>query len=423
MLEKILKEKYKYLTIFMVVFILLQGLGKSASQSDFFDYYRASRLFAEHKDIYQWKAFKSLGEDFKVENLFQPETFDKFLSLKGNIGTYIYPPLFAFLIIPITGLEYEIASAIFIIINSLSLVLALFFTYHLLEEKDFFFAASFWGLLFSYRFLESHVTNNQVTFILLALVLGAIYIEKKFDTFTGKSISAILLSLAIIIKITPAIFILYFFLKRSYLVIFLTLVFGGLWMLVPSVYGFEYNLGLIQNWNELVLQSAMKNPIFRAWRGNQSLVGTLAKYFLIGADPENQIKYGMPFYASSPVLVKYIFYSISFLLIAPVLFLKERGNKMISILFILSVVLSGISWLHAFSFLLFPSIFFISEILSNKTRESYKYILFTIGCLNLFTMKSISGKIIEESSLMFSLFLYTSIIFYFLILTGKKKEA
>ena len=49
------------------------------------------------------------------------------------------------------------------------------------------------------------------------------------------------------------------------------------------------------NWYELVLNNAMKNPAFRSWKNNQSLIATIAKYFMVGADPLNQALFAMPF--------------------------------------------------------------------------------------------------------------------------------
>jgi hypothetical protein len=208
----------------------------------------------------------------------------------------------------------------------------------------------FFTLLFGFRFLENHVNNNQVAFILMYLILLAL--SSKNNYITGLS-----LSLAVIIKLTPLVFLLFLFYKRrvkAILIFFLGLVF---WAGIPLLDGYDYGVQNWANWFDMVLLSAMKNPVFRAWKNNQSLIATLAKYFLEGADPVNQMLFRMPFYSLSMESVKLVFNFLALLIVVPLFRKYKNGidtNQNIAALFILSVIFSGISWIHTFSFLIFP---------------------------------------------------------------------
>lgn len=100
-------------------------------------------------------------------------------------------------------LSYPTAAMIFAIINFCSLLGCLFLITKFISFKNTFYIL-FFTLFINYRYLESHVANNQVAFILILLILLSIYI--KNDALAG-----ILLSLAILIKLTPAIFLFTFY--------------------------------------------------------------------------------------------------------------------------------------------------------------------------------------------------------------------
>ncbi|HNM03917.1 MAG TPA: glycosyltransferase family 87 protein, partial [Leptospiraceae bacterium] len=179
----------------ILALLLFQGLGKSSQTSDFSDYYNASRLFTERKDIYQVDSLKELFSEKKAPlQLFDSEVLNKILSLKGKVASYIYPPVFAFLLIPLSILNYETASAVFNLLNFACLVGVVW-----MFRRDFdtsrFSVVLFLTLAVSYRFLESHTANNQVAFMLIFLSVAALRIKNDF-------ISGFLLALATIIKLT-----------------------------------------------------------------------------------------------------------------------------------------------------------------------------------------------------------------------------
>ncbi|MCE9501869.1 MAG: DUF2029 domain-containing protein [Leptospira sp.] len=414
--EKI-NKLFPYLCAILLIALFFQGVSRIDDKSDFRDYFNASKLFRLGQDIYQVEIVRKLRDSIKLEDAFKLENLIRLEELKNSVGTYIYPPTFAFLLIPLTFFSYNTASAIFYFLNFLSLCLSIFLISKIIRTEKFFLIL-FFTLLLSYRFLENHINNNQVSFLLIFLTLFALRTDNKF-------LSATILSLAIVIKLTPAIFILFFFLKRDFVTPALTFGFLLLWIFIPSLAGHEFNLAMLRNWYDLVLNNFMQNPEFRAWKNNQSLVATLAKYFLSSADPLNQSMYGLPLNDFSARTVKMLFYLFSISLLGFMGYRLRKGleqNQIIAGLFILSVILSGISWVHSFVVLIFPLFYGISRIVKPPVARHTK-VLFTIGgILPILTARMISGSYIESLSLMYSIVLYSSILIYISVLNFDPDE-
>jgi hypothetical protein len=394
--------------ILILIFLLIQGFTKTTRITDFRDYYRAASLYTQNKDIYQYEEALGLQKKFTINDLFlDPKLIEKLESLKGNIASYIYPPTFAVLLIPISYLSYENASLVFFLINYISLLGSLFFIFKMTNSVNFS-ELLFVTLIFNLRFLENHINNNQVAFFLLFLILLAIYIKNDL-------LSGILLSLAVVIKLTPLIFILYYIFERRWKALLYFIVGLGFWFIVPLIYDYEFGLQNWKNWIDMVLMNAMKNPVFRSWKNNQSLISTLAKYFLDTADPPNQMLFRLPLINLTTESVKILFYSISFLLGIPLL-TKFRKNistlGYISLLFTLSVLLSGVSWVHSFSFFIVPIAYIYEQYLYQNRNKKIFTALMVSGGMIILSTKQFSG-FLESFFLMYSILLYVGILIYY----------
>jgi len=404
-----------YLNLLLLCVLFFSGWNKTHLISDFRDYYRASQLLKEKEDIYQFEEIKAIQTQYTLDNLFQKEVYEKLEKMKGNIASYIYPPSFSVLVYPLTFTNYETASKIFFLINFLSLL----GTIYLLSQMSFltnFSLVLFLGLCFSYRFLENHTVNNQVGLLLMFLTFLSVYI--KNDNWSGA-----LLSLAVIIKLTPAIFLLYFFTTKRWKSLFYFGIFFLVWAILPLLFEYEYGLQQWKNWLEMVLFNAMKTPLFRAWKNNQSLIATLAKYFLIGADPINQQIFNLPFISLSNQFIKNLFTILAIGLISSLLWKVKTGlseKAYISSLFILSVVLSGISWVHSFVVLFIP-IYFLTETYLDHKSSTFGKIFIFLNLLIIFTHKTFIGQV-ENLFLMFSIFLYISLGYYTLLIFWKIED-
>ncbi|PJZ70914.1 hypothetical protein CH373_06745 [Leptospira perolatii] len=409
---------------FLLVFLYISGIGKVSQTSDFKDYFQASQNFRDKKDLYNLDVLEDLRSEFEsgkldFKDIFQPEVFEKLKARMDNVGAYIYPPTFAFLLVPISFFPYEVASGIFFTLNFLALLGSLYLISKILHRENQYLFLSL-AVLLSVRFIENHQNNNQVGLLLLFLILSSVVSKKDW-------LSGLLLGLAIVIKVTPAAFLFYFLFKKRYGAIFYTIGFAVLWACLPALSdpGFTWNMN--RTWYELVLEKYLKSPMLRAWKNNQSLNATLAKYFLPYSDIMNQGRFGMPFIDLTVFQVKWIGNLLTLTIAGPYLYKVYKGASeafVLSGLFFFSVLFSGISWIHAFVFLIFPAAYILGTVWpkddSIPKLETWKdkrnrssFVFLSMSLFILLANRSLIGSGTEEKLLMFSYLLYTSLIQYF----------
>ena len=179
---------------------------------------------------------------------------------------------------------------------------------------------------------------------------------------------------------------------------------------------------MLHNWSVLLIDNFIDNPALRAWKNNQSLSATLSKYFISSVDLY-QFKFGLPFFTISLERLKMINLFISILFLSSLIYLffkKVKDDTFISLLFICSLILSGISWLHSFIFLIFP-VFYIYFHFPNM-KKGEKYFVFVILSLVFVFHKNVLGVYIKDMFFMYSGLLYISISLYFFIFRLSLKE-
>ena len=129
---------------------------------------------------------------------------------------YIYPPLLAELLVPVAFLPLPIAAYIWFLINAVSIVLAAFLSVTLLSKDTRSVASpretdkwkeviSVGAVLLVFRFVLDTFVLGQVNALLVALAVAHVYFYNRERRF----ISAIVLAIAISIKLTPALLLIY----------------------------------------------------------------------------------------------------------------------------------------------------------------------------------------------------------------------
>ncbi|GBF51951.1 hypothetical protein LPTSP4_34890 [Leptospira ryugenii] len=402
----------RILLILLLGFFLINGWNRRNQKSDFLDYYHASERWKAGENLYKFDVAYELKDKVKSwEELFLPENAKLLSDLQTQTATYIYPPLFAYLLLPLTYFPAPVASGIHQVIGFLCLLGILY-----LFWKGEFFGRNFKNrewilslvLLLNFRFLESHVQNNQVGLLLVLLVLLALI--AKNDGFAG-----ILLALATSIKVTPLVFLAIFVYQKRWKAI-LWFVFGiFVWNALPASTHLAYTQDMTWQWWKEVLGNALTNPLLRSWKNNQSLPSTLAKYFISGADFVNQPLYRMPFLDLEMKTVQKIQAFILLLSGIPILFLMRQKNReweLTSLLFLASAIFSGISWVHSFVVCLFPIYFLLTEQALWGKETKGKKILLGICLIPLLSHRSVVGSTLESVLLMVSILLYYSFALY-----------
>lgn len=412
-LENLEKRGKWVLTVFVLILLAL-SVSRSKQKSDFLDYYHAAERWGTGENLYRFDVAFELQTKIKtMEDLFRPENLHLLSALQNETATYIYPPLFSFLLIPFTYLSEPNAALVFEILSLLSLVLILYLIFQNKElsnrKSAFPYLILLATLVFNFRFIESHIQNNQVGFLLILLVLLSL-------TIRSHALSGLLLALAVSIKITPLVFLFVFVYEKKYQRILWFLLGMFLWNALPLLYNFDYTIQMTTEWLTEILGNAFSNPLLRSWKNNQSLSSTLAKYFVSGADMINQPSYGMPFINLSLSSLKIIQLLFMVLFGVPLLLLWRKENKkweIISLLFLVSALFSGISWIHSFIICLVPIYFILYRTAHKENNQKEMYILLLILSLPIVAHRTFVGSKIEAALSMYSILFYTTSVLYF----------
>ena len=135
----------------------------------------------------------------------------------GSPFPYIYPPFLAFILIPLTSLPLWLSGLLWFLFNATAYIFALKIL------LDMLFKA--WGTaldprawivvtavsILAFDVIQNHMLNGQVNFVVLALT---VLFFKALSQ--GKNAgAALLLSLAVVIKLVPLIFLVYLLVRRK----------------------------------------------------------------------------------------------------------------------------------------------------------------------------------------------------------------
>ena len=347
-------------------------------KSDFEDYYLASQTISRGGDPYKIENIKSIKKQFEWKDVADPMKIRDFLKSVRGVGTYLYPPFTAFLLLPLSGFSYSAATLIFQTLSILAFLMFLLVIYYFTDRNNLlhhFFLPMLVTSLMMYTFLNGNFLHGNILTFLLLLTAGGIYLSFRDEKFLNLA-GGFLIGLAVIIKITPIFFGLVLFGKKRFTAIFGMGLGAMAGLALPALYtGYEENLILLQNWYDLILGNYGKQGIVRAWANNQSFSAMIGKLFLPGSD-SGQAAYGLPLFGeASKLSVEKSFFYASVARYANILFLAsgisisfyrmirnlKRENhfdleamRLLYFSTILSLLTSGVSWYHAFGALFFP---------------------------------------------------------------------
>lgn len=459
-------------TSFRIIKAQNEQLFAPTSRSDFEDYYQASRLLAEGKDPYradQLEDIRQLSGTFNPADLFDPVKLQKIIAKFRGLGTYLYLPFTAFALLPISGLGYHAAAAIFQAVSLLSLGLMIWFLYaadrsrlqDTWNERDFTVPLVSSVLLFA-GFLAENAGNGNIGFFLLCLCLPGLVLSMK-DGVSSQILGGFLIGIAVVLKITPIFLAL---VLLAYLRLFalagltLGIVFG---LLVPAVaLGFDRNLELIQGWYSLIISTYNKFVFMRPWANNQTISGAIGKFFISGSDVK-QAAYGLPLLSgvSDHGTVRqfgmYVKIANLILMLACVATtvgvmwrtfagnfsrmiraaLGEKNNlidfwsnvtlvRLAFLVILVSLVTSGVSWYHAYGMLFLPVYLRIRQSYNGQRLAPLEVFAFAfIGFFSLAPM--ILSAHLREMLAMYSIFALGMVIiapgFIWLILRNSEARS
>jgi hypothetical protein len=239
------------LLVGLAVLVALAGLVFIRKLIDFPVYYAAGQsLFSGRADLY--------APGFAL----------------GRVMDYRYPPFFLLLFWPLWLLPYQVAAYLWYLCSIAEIVGCVLFIRRVAaipNEKKWLWPTVFF-VVAPYFVIILHYGNAHLLAVFLLFAAGYFAFEKK-PVFAGLS-----LALAISIKLTPALFLPYFALRKQGRLLALVAIFLVLINLAPAIYfGFAKNNELLKNWFEHVVVSQefheANGPI------NLSLKGQLRRYF------------------------------------------------------------------------------------------------------------------------------------------------
>gem|GEM_PF-5006308 len=180
-----------------------------------------------------------------------------------------YAPVIAFAFIPFSFLPLAAAAFLWYLLKIAALIAIAGMVMKLmnLEDKHFWKILVF-SLLITGGYIVEEIHTGNIHFLVLFLIVLAL-----FQVERGKIVfPSFLMAVAICIKVTPFLFLLYFALARRWKICLFCFLWLAVLILAPGFFiGWEKNLDLAKNWMDTAVARA-EEPV------NHSLNGVLFKY-------------------------------------------------------------------------------------------------------------------------------------------------
>lgn len=284
------------------------------------------------------------------------------------ITTFRYSPFFAFVFSPLGLLPIKVAAAIFFLINFLA-TLALFWMIRKIlvneplsdREGIMLYLLSF---VFAFRLILLNWDTGQVVIVMAMLVIVSLYCLLQ-----GKNLGAgALLSAAILVKYTPVIFIPYLILRKKYKAAVWTVVFLGVWLLLPALFvGIQNNFSYLSSWIPSIVRDSLDN--FSYYDYNNYSIFSIVLRFIRGLGEMNIIDLSFRFSMWIAYIVLGFFYSLALL--------PRRGKDTFKIdcalLFIFMAFFNPNAWLLNYVTLILPCFLLVHYLI--RVRLNDKFVL------------------------------------------------
>ena len=376
------KENLNYI-ILAVIFLILAAWGlECAKGNDFESYYDAGMRF------------RALSPD-----IYTPGT------LSGMINHY--PPFFSMGMVPFTVFPLFVAGYIFYAIKMALLIYMLTLLPGFYKGAKISNAAIALGFLTALRFLADDFKLGQVNTPVMALVVLALYFKEKNNLI----LSALLLAFSSSIKLFPALFIIYFLMKREYRYVLYSMAALLVLNLLPAIFYLDKYPALVGNF----LQASVFNPALdpNSYTANQSMYAILMRF--LGANP-TEAQY-LPFvnFMHLPFdTIRIIYYAAAGIILGFMFYMAQGKKKSlydINVIFILSLVLPMVARKANFVMVFFPAVILFHEMFDKKSLGPLmRGLLWTAFGLLILTSDGIIGRNLSSSAEALSLIAIGAII-------------
>lgn len=340
------------IAILVSIFFIESSSHFYTRHTDFSSFYTAAKGILQDIRIYDQKEFQKLA--------------DSLFGSSRIVYPYLYWPVLAQIMSPLAFLDYSLYSQLFLIVNILLTLLCLYLIAILLDLRT---SKSNLPLLFLFltiivnKPLEKTFYYGQINILVFAIILVSLLLLKHKKEYA----SSFFMCLAVYLKIYPLLFlVLFFFQKRYRYILYAAINFMLIFLFSILVFS-------PHTWVEFFQMAANnflygKKPEFffdyNAHWGNCSLNGFLSQLSLIINIPR---KFVMPALVGLIVACFFLFKSK----LKKILTFKDTSLQ-ISFVFILSLILSTISWNHHYVTMIFPLAYLLNRIILEKR---YNYLI------------------------------------------------
>ena len=187
--------------------------------------------------------------------------------------TYPNPPIMALILRPLAQLPPLVGSFAWFAIKLVLAGIALHWIVMIVQYRDHPFpaGAQLLALGLSLRPIMGDLSHGNVNLFILFLVAWALWAFYRRRDFTA----GVVLALAIACKVTPALFVPYFFWKRAWRLLIGAMVGLVLWLVVvPGIFlGMNRNLTLLESWYGCMARPFVEKGMVTTDHTNQSLPG------------------------------------------------------------------------------------------------------------------------------------------------------
>jgi glycosyl transferase family 87 len=168
----------------------------------------------------------------------------------GRVMDYRYPPFFLLAFTPLWLLPYKLAAYIWYLLSALEIIGCVVIVVRVFPSFRESWLSQVLVALGVGQYFVMAVHYGNAHLLVTLLLFAAFYFVLQQKNLPG----AVLLALAITIKLTPILFLPYFVLKRRWSLLAQMFVFLALFNIAPSIYfGFRGNSELLRSWYEHVV--------------------------------------------------------------------------------------------------------------------------------------------------------------------------
>lgn len=292
-----------------------------------------------------------------------------------RVHPYIYPPFFSLLVSPLTFLNINTAALIWLMMNLVLYIVSAVMLYRILFGR-YDAARALWTAVIAAGLIPAQLDflHGQVNTLILFLITAALwsYVNRR-DLLCGA-----LIGLAAAVKITPALLVVFFLIKKEYRVVLGALTALVVTLVAPAPsFGAKQTFFLLNKWFDLVISPFIYDAAVRTKFTNQSLTAALLRLLTHANATETGAPYYVNLLSLPQAAVKGIIRVLSVIILLTGFFASRKPCHRASSVFfaqytvmlLTMLMLSGISWHHHYVLMLLP--FMVALRLGQETAGGY----------------------------------------------------